>query len=225
MEPARSAPTPWRRAPEWNRGPDDGPPVVAGTYTVRLVRDGRSYERTLRVRPDPATGPAAAKAGAQFARATYALLDRLDRTLNGLDNVRLQLGERAGTIADAALASRARDVAAEAQRIESSISSQPLNDQDDDFLEDLLRERVLTFSSDIGPGTPPQAQRDEARSLSQETRGALARYDAFVRTRVLPLNAALRAAGIRAVDLEALPPKTKPDPNADEHARRGEETE
>ncbi len=219
------APVPWRRAPEWNRGPDDGPPVLAGTYTVRLLRDGRTYSRTLRVLPDPTVSPAAARSGAAFAREMYALLGALDRRLNALDNVRLQLGERASTIRDPALASRASDVAAEAERVESTISSQPLNDQDDDFLEDLLRERVLTFLSDIGPGTPPQAQRDEAGALLRAGAAALARSDAFVRTRVQPLNTALRAAGIAPVDLNAMPPKTKPDPSADEHARRGEETE
>jgi len=217
------APTPWRRAPEWNRGPENGPPVLPGAYTVRLLRDGKSYARTLRVLPLAGTTLAEAQAGSRFARAMNGELGALDDALNGLDNVRLQLGERGGAIADAALAARARDVAAEAAKLESTISSQPLNGQDDDFLEDLLRERVLTFLSDIGPGTPPRPQLDEARALRAEGARAIAAYHAFVATRVRPLNDALRAAHLAPVDLGALPPKTKPDPNADEHARRGEE--
>jgi hypothetical protein len=33
----------------------------------------------------------------------------------------------------------------------------------------------------------------------------------------------LRAAGAHPLDLTATPPIVKPDPNADEHARRGED--
>ncbi|HZO92584.1 MAG TPA: hypothetical protein VFB22_02360 [Candidatus Baltobacteraceae bacterium] len=217
------APTPWRRAPAWDRGPDAGPPVLPGTYTVRLLRDGRVYARTLRVLPRPAVTAAAARAGSRFARAMNAELSALDDALNGLDNVRLQLADRVRSIHDATLAARARDVAAQAQKIQSTISSQPLNDQDDDFLEDLLRERVLTFLSDIGPGTPTQAQLTEARALRTGGESALAAYRTYVATRVRSLDDALRAAGLSPIDLRALPPKTKPDPNADEHARRADD--
>ncbi len=111
---------------------------------------------------------------------------------------------------------------AEAQRVEGTISSQPVNDQDDDFLEDLLRERVLTFISDLGPGTPPPAQVSEGTALRREGDAALAGYRRFLAEQVRPLDAALRAAGLTALDLGALPAKQKPDPEADEHARRSE---
>jgi hypothetical protein len=112
-------------------------------------------------------------------------------------------------------------VLAEAKRVEGTISSQPVNDQDDDFLEDLLRERVLTFVYDLSPGTPTAAQLAEGAALQRQGASALAGYRAFVERQVRPLNDALRAAGVAVLDLTALPPKVKPDPNADEHARRG----
>ena len=149
-------------------------------------------------------------------------LSAIDDALNGLDNVRVQLPDRIAAIKDAALADRARAVLADAKRIEGTLSSQPVNDQDNDFLEDLLRERVLSFVGYLSPGAPTAAQVAESNALQREGVTALAGYRAFVEREVRPLNDALRAAGLTPLDLNALPAKMKPDPNADEHARRGE---
>jgi photosystem II stability/assembly factor-like uncharacterized protein len=217
-------PTPWRRVAKWDRGPDTGVPLPSGTYTVRLRRDGATYAQTLRVLRDRRVRSAQDELrGYRFQRAVYAELSALDDALNVLDNIRLQLPDRIAAIKDAALADRARGVLAQAQRVEGAISSQPVNDQDDDFIEDLLRERVLTFASNLSPGAPTASQTAEAAALSRETDAALASYRTFVQRQVRPLDAALRAASIAPLDLGALPPKTKPDPNADEHARRGDE--
>jgi photosystem II stability/assembly factor-like uncharacterized protein len=216
-------PTPWRRVAPWDRGPDDGPAVLDGTYTVRLRRDGHVFTQTIRVLP--ASGAASAndrRTGHAFAETMSGELTALDDALNGLDNVRLQVDALAAPT-DAALAERARSTRDAAVRLEATISSQPVNDQDDDFLEDLLRERVLTFLSDLGTGVPTQAELAEGATLQREGAAALARYHAFVTGEVLPLDAALRAAGRPPIDLRATPAPTKRDPNADEHARRGED--
>ena len=222
----QDAPTPWRRIAPWDRGPDSGAPVLSGRYTLRLLRDGKTYTQPLRILPDRRIASAQDELrGYRFQTAFYAELSELDDALNALDNVRLQLPERIAAIKDPALADRARAVLAEAKRVEGTISSQPVNDQDDDFLEDLLRERVLTFIGNFAPGTPTGPQLTEGAVLHREGAAALAGYRAFVAQQVQPLNDALRAAGATPLDLNALPPKTKPDPNADEHARRGEATE
>jgi photosystem II stability/assembly factor-like uncharacterized protein len=219
----REPPTPWRRIAKWDRGPDTGAPVPAGTYTVRLHRDGVTYAQPIRVLRDPrVASPQDELRGYRFQVALYDELSALDDALNGLDNVRVQLPERIAAIKDPALAGRARAVLGEAKRVEDTISSQPVNNQDDDFLEDLLRERVLTFISNFSPGAPTAAQIAEGSVLRREGAAALASYRTFVERDVRPLNDALRAASIPPVDLNALPPKSKPNPNADEHARRGE---
>jgi len=217
------APTPWRRAARWDQGPNGGVPVPSGTYTVRLHRDGATYTQILRVLRDRRVTSAADELrGYRFQAAMYAELSALDDALNALDNLRLQLPERIAKATDPALADRARRVLAEATQVEKMISSQPVNDQDDDFLEDLLRERVLTFLGDLSPGAPTAAQVAEGDALRREGDAALTGYRAFIAARVHPLDIALRAAGATALDLGAVPPTTKPDPNADEHARRGE---
>jgi photosystem II stability/assembly factor-like uncharacterized protein len=215
-------PTPWRRIAPWDRGPDTGVPALSGTYTVRLLRDGVTYAQKIVVLRDRRTASAQDELrGYRFQKTMYDELASLDGALNGLDNVRAQIPDRLATIKDSALADRARAVLAEAKRVEGTISSQPVNDQDDDFLEDLLRERVLTFIYDLSPGTPTDAQLAEGAALQRQGATALADYRTFVERQVRPLSDALRAAGAAALDLNALPPKVKPDPNADEHARRG----
>jgi len=82
---------------------------------------------------------------------------------------------------------------------------------------------VFTFLGDLGTGAPTRAELVEGATLQREGATALARYRAFVTTEVLPLDAALRTAGRPPIDLRATPPPTKPDPNADEHARRAED--
>jgi hypothetical protein len=190
---------------------------------VRLLRDGKTYAQKIVVLRDRrATSAQDELRGYRFQVAMDAELSALDDALNALDNVRVQLPDRIAAAKDAALADRARAVLAEAKRVEGTISSQPVNDQDDDFIEDLLRERVLTFISDLSPGMPTAAQVAEGTALRREGATALAGYRAFVQRQVGPLNDALRAAGLAPLDLNALPAKVKPDPNADEHARRGE---
>jgi photosystem II stability/assembly factor-like uncharacterized protein len=215
-------PVPWRRVAPWNRGPDTGMPVLSGTYTVRLLRDGRTYAQKVVVLRDRRIASAFEEArGYRIQVEMHRELSALDDALNALDNVRVQLPDRIAAAKDPALADRARAVLAEAKRVEGTISSQPVNDQDDDFLEDLLRERVLTFISNLAPGTPTAAQSTESAALQREGAVALSSYHAFVDGQVRPLNDALRAGGLSPLDLNALPPKVKPDPNADEHARRG----
>jgi photosystem II stability/assembly factor-like uncharacterized protein len=219
-------PEPWHRIAEWDHGPDTGVPVLSGRYTVRLIRDGHTYAQPIAVLRDRGVPSAQDELrGYRFQTAMYAELSALDDALNVLDNIRLQLPERIAALTDPALAERARGVLAQALRIESAISSQPVNDQDDDFLEDLLRERVLTFVSDLSPGTPTAPQLTEGAVLQRAGASALAGYRTFVDRQVRPLDAALRAAGAKPLDLTAVPPIVKPDPNADEHARRGEDQE
>jgi hypothetical protein len=217
-------PTPWRRQAAWDRGPESGAPVPSGTYTVRLLRDGKTYAQPLTVARYPWVASVAdERAGYAFAQQMNDELSALDEALNVLDNVRLQIPARLPAIRDTTLAARARAVASAAEGVARTISSHPVNDQDDDFLTDLLRERVLTFISDLTAGAPTAAQRAEGAALRAQGAQVLAGYRRFVSQQVEPLNAALRAAGLVALDLRAVPPIVKPDPEADEHARRGDE--
>jgi photosystem II stability/assembly factor-like uncharacterized protein len=223
-------PTPWERTPKWNRAPEHGVPILSGKYTVLLHRDGATLRSVIRVNADRRAVPTDRDElrGHAFLSGLYGELSQIDDALNVLDNLRMQLPARATSLdassGDATLAARLRALAAQSADIERVLTSQPENSQDDDFLEDLLRERLVTFISSASRSTPTNEQLREAAALARETNAALDRYRTFLAAEILPLQHELARAGA-ALDLAEKPsPDPKPGPNVDERAdRRPEE--
>jgi hypothetical protein len=128
----------------------------------------RTFGRTIVVRPDLRANYSQAQYEARYRLATMLLddLTRLDVALNALSKV-----DRAAPASPAGEQARA---------LIDSITSNPANDQDDDFLADRLRERLQsllgTFDGSFAP--PTAAQQREAAAL-----------DALVRERVLAFAA------------------------------------
>jgi photosystem II stability/assembly factor-like uncharacterized protein len=222
-------PVPWYRAPKWNRAGDSGPALLAGIYRVRLIVDGKSYEQPLTIAPDPRAGQTQSEriAHVKYETELYTTLSRIDVALNELDNLELQIPDRLAALSkkrDAgALAARATAVRDEAARESAAFSSHPLNGQDNDFLEDLLRERVQSLigvSSTLGPTAE---QMRESAAVRVEIDAALAAHAAFVRDRVAPLQIDLKAIGVPAIDLDAKPAATKSDGTEDEHGESRED--
>jgi photosystem II stability/assembly factor-like uncharacterized protein len=144
-------PVPWYRAPEWNRGLDDGADVPPGEYAVRFGTGPGMPIRTFAVRSDPAAHVTAAQAQSRhaFVIDLYAMFDGVDRALNALDG-------RPTT--DAPALSLAYE-----------FSCHPANSQDDDFLTDRLRERLQALlGTTSGYGPPSAAQEAEAHALRAE---------------------------------------------------------
>jgi hypothetical protein len=108
-----------------------------------------------------------------------------------------------------ALASRVAGVSAQAKALLLTITQNPQNDQDDDFLTDVLRERLQTQLETFGSYAPPtEAQLQENAALHAlanerlatvrafET-GVLARVEAQLRAQKLaPLTALTKKAAI-----------------------------
>ena len=219
-------PTPWERAPKWNRAPEHGVPVLSGKYTVVLHRDGAALRTTIHVNADRRTIPTDRDElrGHAFLTGLFGELGQIDEALNVLDNLRLQLPARAESLdaaaGDTALATRLRTLAAQSADIERVLTSQPQNSQDDDFLEDLLRERLITFIGSASRSTPTNEQVREAAALARETNAALDRYHVFMAAEIVPLQHELARAG-SPLDLAQKPdPDPKPGPNVDERADR-----
>lgn len=223
------APTAWLRAPKWNRGPQRGVPVLSGMYTVVLHRDGTARRSTIRVSADRrvvATDLDESR-GHAFLSGLYATASSIDDALNVLDNVRLQLPQRAATLeqraGNSALIPRLRALSEQSDAIERSLTSQPQNSQDDDFLQDLVRERLLALIGSASRSTPTIEQLREARDVTRAADTALERYRSFMATEIMPVGRELDRAGI-PLDLAAKPaPDPEPGSTVDERAdRRGE---
>lgn len=217
-------PVAWTRAPKWNRGPQNGADILPGTYRVRLNVDGTSYVQPLDVRGDlRANVTLAHRIGhVAYVRTLYDALSRVDVALDELDNVQLQIPERIKSLPAGAngLAPAARAVLEAATRDAHVLSSYPLNGQDNDFLRDLVRERIQSLIANATLLAPTAEQTRESRALLREVDAQLARHAAFLRDGVMPLQGALARAGTAPLDLAAKPPKTKPDDKEDEHGER-----
>lgn len=147
-------PTPWNSAPEWNRTERCGAFAVPGTYHVRARIGGREVLQPIVVAgaPNAAYTPADYRARHDLEARMYRVYDGIDRELNALDALR---GNTRGNLN------------AQIDALSSRLSAGMQNDQDDDFLQDMLRERVQGFLSTLGGGysTPTAAQYREAAAL------------------------------------------------------------
>jgi photosystem II stability/assembly factor-like uncharacterized protein len=208
---SEDAPTGWLSAPEWNRDYDSGSSVVPGPYTVRLLVDGRTLRAALTVRADPRLTWKRSDYERRhaFLSGLYRMYDAIDVTLNKLDAVRAQARERRATANLApALGGTIDAFVSRADAVAAAISQNPQNDQDNDYLTDVLRERVeaLIGSMDGSSAPPSRAQADEQAALAREYRERMGSAAAFLTDDVAGLNRELIAAGLKAIDPTAAPP-------------------
>lgn len=191
----------WTFAPKWNRGTfDSGAPVVPGRYVARLHVDGKTYDRAVVVRQDTRTHYSDRELAQRSAR-IQRLIDaftKVDDALNDLSTVKQEAPVRAAALAKdghSELASGVRQLGDAAAALIPAFTSNPLNDQDNDFLPDVLRERLQTqIDTYFDSNAPPtQSQIAEDAALQQLTQDRLAQYAAFAQ-RVQTLDRQVRAA-------------------------------
>lgn len=197
----RDKPADWNFTPDWNRGFDAGAPVVPGRYTAVIHDGARTLRESFEVRQDFRTHYTAGqlREGAEQTEMLMRDFDRIDRALNVVSTVLNEAPLRVKALnaaGNGALALRVSDVATQARTLLLSITQNPMNDQDDDFLTDLLRER-LQFEIDYTQSTfgpPPQGIRRENASLNALTADRLRAFQAFRAGPLAQIDAALRAA-------------------------------
>jgi len=200
-------PTKWNSAPKWNRGSDDGPYVVPGTFQARLHAGGQTLARTIIVKPDPRTSWTMAD---MIARHDFEVtfndeLDGIDKALNHLDAVRKQLDELAkSSAATAALLAQINAARDRANAVAVELSTNPRNGEDDFTYTspDRLRERVqgILAIATGGSWQPPwDAHLKEAAAIRSEYQSVMADYAKFVNEDLAKLNAALEEAKLRPI--------------------------
>ncbi len=163
-----TAPVPWLRAREWNRG-GDGPAVVPGRYTVVLQTGSTKTEEPLEVRPDPRASWTQAQylERYQFVKALDDELSAIDVALNRMDALR-------GTLSP--FDSAAGD------KVYSMFTSGVVNSEDDQLTPDRLRERLTILQGVValsqGPPLPPHVR--EAAAIHAQFEKAMTAYRAFL---------------------------------------------
>lgn len=190
--------TQWTFTPKWNQGFDRGAPVLPGTYTAVVYAGSSVLRRAFEVRQDPRTHYTASQLALNRASVQRALDDfsRVNAALNTLSTVIDEAPLRINALQaqkNGTLALGIADVAGKAKLLLLSMTQNPVNDQDDDFLTDILRERLQTQIETFGSFVPPtQAQLEENAALHELANQRLAAVKQYERQELRSVNDELR---------------------------------
>ena len=182
-------------AKEEYRGPRVGPAVVPGRYTARIVLDGKTLSKPVRVEPDPRVRYTAAdyRAAYAFAKLHVDAYSRLNDALNRLDAYAASSAERARG-ASGELAATLAGVRAQALALRARLTADFTNDEDFIQRPGRIREDMGTLLNTTG-APPSAATLDYAARVDAALAAVMRDYAAFERDDVARANAALASAG------------------------------
>ncbi len=197
----------WTFAPSWNRGTfDSGAPAIPGRYVARLHVDGRTLARPFDVRQDPRTHYSNTQLAQRHAR-IQRLIDaysKIDDALNELSTVAQEAPIRAAALEQKGqkdLANAVTQTGKSAAAIVPQFTSSPQNDQDNDFLPDVLRERLQsqidTYFDSNAPATQAQIREDDALLALADQRLEAKRA---IDERIATLDSQVKALGLAALE-------------------------
>lgn len=196
-------PVRYEGAPFFFRGPDEGPQLPPGHYTLAFHLDGRTYRFPIEERADPASSTTQYEYDQQFAarKRYYDLLGRVDVMLNELDRVRSQLTDEKNGLkgAGSATSAKVQGMIDDTAVVVDSLTSSPKNFEDSIQKQGQYREDALALTT-----AEPLAQATlELYALLESgySHRALA-YGAWARN-VAAWNAELTSAGLKPVSVPA----------------------
>lgn len=214
---AEAKPADWQFTPKWNRGFDTGPDVLPGRYTALIHVNGRTLRAPIVVREDPRMHWSVAELTARRAllRELYSDFNLIDEALNVLSTVVNEAPLRAADLSaggNGTLATTVTELGSQAFALLLTITQNPQNDQDNDFLKDILRERLQTTLGTFDSFAPPtRTQVFETHSTHVLTLQRMREFSTFVNGPLRSANMALSAAGKKPLTLlTAAPPNYSP---------------
>jgi photosystem II stability/assembly factor-like uncharacterized protein len=158
----------WNAARDWNKS-WDAPPVVPGSYTVRLRASLHTVDRQIEVRPDPRAHWTQSQYVARFdfVTALERELSAIDAALNQLDALRSRVAPAQRPVLE---------------RVYAQLTSGIVNSEDDQWRPDMLRERLTILLGVVnlsqGPPLPPQLR--EAAEIKDEFERVMSTYHSFI---------------------------------------------
>lgn len=190
-------------AKERYQGPDRGPQVVPGSYSVRMTLDGHTYLQRFDVKADPRS---------VFTQADYVrtyqtamrVMDRftlIDTMLNNLDAAKKALDDAnaaAKKAGNTALVAKIDDASAKRKVVFDALTADFHNDEDSIMLPGGIREDVFgALYQSQGLITAPVVE--FLGRMDGEVRDGATQYNAFVTGVVPGINSALTAAKLTPV--------------------------
>ncbi|MBV9272069.1 MAG: hypothetical protein JO165_13325 [Candidatus Eremiobacteraeota bacterium] len=223
---SEDAPANWEFTPTWNQGTGGGVFALPGKYTVVLHVASQTLRQAVEVKQDPRTQHSIAELAAtqRAQRDLFNAIDRVDKALNVLSTVVNEAPLRAAQLQNnPTLAQQVQTAGAQAKELLLTITQNPQNDQDDDFLKDILRERLIWhLNSYEGSFAPTPAQLAENRALMALTTDRMDAFAKFRDTDLKAINAQLTAAKLKPLTELTVKPKIA-DPGSDDRRRRGDD--
>jgi photosystem II stability/assembly factor-like uncharacterized protein len=194
-------PVKWDGGARGFQGPDEGPGAPPGNYAVRLTLDGKSWVQKFVVKADPHTAFTQAQfdAAYAFSKKYMGALSTLDTALNDLDSVKKALDAASADAKKNGPADLVKtlDAASAAHKaLFDALTANYQNGEDSIQRPGALREDIngLMFT---GLVTPPVAS--YARRMDAAFADGMAKYNAFVTGTLPGVDAALKAAGKKAL--------------------------
>ncbi len=213
-------PVAWDSTGDWNQF-ESGATVVPGTYSIMLHVDNRTLRAPITVHRDPRDDATLLDHIARYRleHEMYADWSRIDTALNTLSTIQRESDARKNALekdgSNPALVSQLAAARTRAAALQATLTSDPKADQDDDFLKDVLRERVQAQLFLFDTFRRPTAEEErEGRALHALTNERVHAVSAFV-SGLGGLNAQLVRLNMRPLD-HATTSATKPPTSADE---------
>jgi photosystem II stability/assembly factor-like uncharacterized protein len=197
-----NGPVKWKGAAlDFLQGPDTGPGVVPGQYSVRMTISGHTYVAHFNVGPDPRSRFTQADYQRSFDEAMRQMshLSKLDTILNNLDDLKKSIESAQASAKksnDAALTSKLQDAETARKALFDSLAAYVRGEGTED--ETKLHEDLLS-AFQLAQGLVTPAVADFLSRVDADYNDGIARYNAFV-TRTMPgINAALQQAGMKTL--------------------------
>src|SRR5438046_6361888 len=186
----------------------DGPMVLPGGYRLRLKVGGKEYVQDLRVRADPRGQANVAGLAEQyrFLRQLRDTVNAATTTIITLRNVRAQIEDRIPRLTGGGL-TRARELAGRLRAIEDSLYQGRTQDVEDELVFPArVTERIsgLEWVGESADGRPPQQTYDVFAMFAPVLQRHLEAARAALRDALPPVNAALQAKRLPAIEPKAV---------------------
>jgi hypothetical protein len=196
-------PARYESAPFFFRGPDEGPQLPPGRYTLAFHLAGKTYRFAIEKLADPQSATTQREYDAQFSqnKRVYDLLGRVDVMLNELHRVHEQLGgDKSGLkAADAATAAKIQPMLDATDTVVASLTSSPANFEDSIQKQGQIREDVMNLT---GAEPLAQASLQLYARLERTYAHRVLTYDGWVRA-IAQWNATLKSAGLKTITAPA----------------------
>ena len=196
-------------AKERYQGPNDGPPVAPGTYSVRLTLDGqRPMTQTFDVKADPHTIYTQAQIVRSFDIAKHGrdVLSLVDTMLNNLDTAKKAIDDAnaaAKKTNNADVTTKLDAISKERASLFSVLTADYHNDEDGIQIPGKLREDVQSLQFFGGTVITPALLEYNTR-VDGELHSAAAQYNTFVRTQVPLLNNASKTLNLKPISISTV---------------------